>query len=143
MKDHVLELVAKKSGFNVKLNLMREYLQFYILRIMHDEGVFRYTAFLGGTALRFLHGLPRYSEDLDFSCVHKATYTFSDLMKKVKEELVLAGYSVEVVCSKNKVVNNAFVKFEGLMYRQGFLLLKIRNSRLRLRLIRTPLKAPA
>ncbi len=76
MKDYVLELVSKKEGYNAKLNAMREYLQAYILRVMHDEGVFRSVAFLGGTALRFLHGLPRFSEDLDFSLAGKPRLEF-------------------------------------------------------------------
>ena len=74
MKDHCLALVAAKSGYNDKLNAMREYLQAYILSFMYEGGVFRHAAFVGGTALRFLHGLPRFSEDLDFS----VTFSMSD-----------------------------------------------------------------
>ena len=67
MKDYCLSLVAAKSGYNEKLNAMREYLQAYILSFMYEGGLFRQAAFVGGTALRFLHNLPRFSEDLDFS----------------------------------------------------------------------------
>lgn len=66
MKDYVLELVSAKTGYNAKLNIMREYLQAFILRIMHDNKAFRSAAFLGGTALQFLYDLPRFSENLDF-----------------------------------------------------------------------------
>ena len=61
MKDYCLELSSRQTTFNAKLNIMREYLQAYALRIMHDKGVFRSTAFLGGTALRFLYNIPRFS----------------------------------------------------------------------------------
>ena len=54
MKSDLLLLVSKQEGLNAKMNMMREYLQAYALRIMYDNGVFRSTAFLGGTALRFL-----------------------------------------------------------------------------------------
>ncbi|MCX5657350.1 MAG: nucleotidyl transferase AbiEii/AbiGii toxin family protein [Candidatus Omnitrophica bacterium] len=94
MKDYVLELVSQKEGYNAKLNLMREYLQAYILRVMHDEGVFRSAAFLGGTALKFLYNLPRFSEDLDFSLTGEPRINFSALIKKIMFELEGAGYNI-------------------------------------------------
>jgi len=116
MKDYVLELVSKKEGYNAKLNAMREYLQAYILRVMHDEGVFRSVAFLGGTALRFLHGLPRFSEDLDFSLAGKPRLEFEALLKKIMSELAAAGYDASLSYNDKKTVNSAFVKFSGLMF---------------------------
>lgn len=116
MKDYVLELAASKTGYNAKLNAMREYLQAYILRVVHELGFFRSTAFVGGTALRFLYGLPRFSEDLDFSCVKKESYPFVDLIKKIKAELISAGYQISIAYNDKKTVQYAFVKFEQLMY---------------------------
>lgn len=124
MKDYLLELVSKKSGYNAKLNAMREYLQAYTLRIMHDEGLFQTTAFLGGTALRFLYNLPRFSEDLDFSLAKEKKIQFSELIRKAKEELALSGYNVQVTCDEEKTVCNSFIKFEGLMYEAGISPLK-------------------
>jgi len=119
MKDYLLELVSQKEGYNAKLNLMREYLQAYILRIMHDEGVFRSVAFLGGTALRFLYDLPRFSEDLDFSLAGKVQIDFVALLKKILFELKSAGYDVSVAYNDKKIVNSAFIKFSGLMFDAG------------------------
>ncbi len=119
MKDYVLELAQKQTGFNTKLNIMREYLQIYILRILHDERFLRTIAFLGGTALRFIHGLPRFSEDLDFSLIEGKKYSLIDLIKKVKRELEIAGYSVTTTYNERKVVQYVFFRFEGLMYEAG------------------------
>jgi hypothetical protein len=119
MRDYVLELAAKQSGLNAKLNTMREYLQAYILRVMHDEGVFSTTAFVGGTALRFLYGLPRFSEDLDFSGEKDSGRAFAALMKKIKNELSLAGYNAAVTFNDEKTVISAFVRFGGLMKDAG------------------------
>ncbi len=119
MKDYVLELAAKQSGMNAKLNVMREYLQAYILRVMHDNGAFSNLAFVGGTALRFLHRLPRFSEDLDFSAENIKGPAFAELMRKIKEELSLAGYKVGVKFNDQKIVNSAFVKIGGLMKDAG------------------------
>jgi predicted nucleotidyltransferase component of viral defense system len=138
MKDYCLELASKQQGFNAKLNIMREYLQAYILRIMHDEGVFRTTAFLGGTALRFLYNLPRFSEDLDFSLVNKAGYKFIELIRKVKEELILAGYAVTVSYKETKTVNDAFVKFDGLMYEAGISPLKAQRFSIKIEIDTNP-----
>lgn len=121
MKDYVLELVSHQTGLNAKMNTMREYLQAYGLRIMRDEGVFRTTAFVGGTALRFLYGLPRFSEDLDFSAEKygPGTYTFERLMKKMRDEFTLAGYDMSLVYNDKKTVHSAFLRFRGLMYEAG------------------------
>jgi predicted nucleotidyltransferase component of viral defense system len=124
MKDHCLALVAAKSGYNEKLNAMREYLQAYILSFMYEGGVFRHAAFVGGTALRFLHGLPRFSEDLDFSQTGKDRVNFGALMSKIMRELELAGYSAVASVKEDKTVNNAFIKFKALMYEAGISPLK-------------------
>ncbi len=124
MKDYLLELVSQKEGYNAKLNMMREYLQAYILKVMHQEGVFRKTAFLGGTALRFLHGLPRFSEDLDFSTSGKEPVPFEKMIKKILSELTAAGYDVSAVYNKDKTVNSTFIKFSGLMFESGISPLK-------------------
>ena len=119
MKDYLLELAAKQSGMNAKINTMREYLQAYILRIMHEEGVFSFTAFVGGTALRFLYNLPRYSQDLDFSLEKGKKLAIASLMKQIKNEMSLAGYKVFITFNDEKTVQSAFVKFSGLMKDAG------------------------
>ena len=86
---------------------------------MHDNGVFRSTAFLGGTALRFLYNLPRFSEDLDFSLTENKQYAFADLAIKIKHELKLAGYDISVSYNDEKTVQYAMVKFNKLMYEAG------------------------
>lgn len=123
MKDYCLELVAAQKSAAAKYNAMREYVQAVVLRIMHDKNVFQSTVFVGGTALRFLYDLPRFSEDLDFSSAaveepkrRMNVYSFADLMKIIKQELILAGYGADVSYNETKTVQNAFVKFEGLMY---------------------------
>lgn len=124
MKDYCLELTASKTGDNNKLNAMREYLQAYMLNLMYERSLFRNAAFVGGTALRFLHGLPRFSEDLDFSQAGKEKIPFGALMDKVVRELELTGYTVSVNVNKEKTVCSAFVKFEGLMFEAGISPLK-------------------
>jgi hypothetical protein len=143
MKDYLLSLVSQKEGYNAKLNTMREYLQAYILRIMHDEGLFRSAAFLGGTALRFLYGLPRFSEDLDFSSTGKQEVPFAALLKKIASELPASGYDAAVVFDDKKTekaVNSAFIKFSGLMFEAGLSPLKSQKFSIKIEIDTRPPK---
>jgi predicted nucleotidyltransferase component of viral defense system len=120
MKDYCLELVLKKANINDKINVMREYLQAYTLKVFHNRGIFRSTAFVGGTALRFLHGLPRFSEDLDFSLTRRDdSLSFPEIITKVRDEFLIAGYKVTVSYNDSKTVWSAYVKFEGLLKEAG------------------------
>ena len=49
------------------VHALREILQEVALLGLWRSKFFEHAAFYGGTALRVLHGLDRYSEDLDFS----------------------------------------------------------------------------
>lgn len=49
-----------------KLNVVKEILQEIALFGLWRTGFFEKAAFQGGTILRILHGMPRFSEDLDF-----------------------------------------------------------------------------
>jgi predicted nucleotidyltransferase component of viral defense system len=119
MKEHLLEILEKEKRESNKLNIMREYLQAYILKILHENKFFNNAAFLGGTALRFVYNLPRYSEDLDFSATQKSDSCLEDNVKLLKRELSLAGYDVSFLSDFSKTVQYSFVKFEGLKYASG------------------------
>lgn len=119
MKDFVLDLALLKNTFNEKLNTMREYLQAYILRTLYENRFFFGYAFVGGTALRFLYGLPRFSQDLDFSLARRHKLQFAALVKKIERELVLAGYDLAVAHKEKAPVYSAMFKFRGLMYEAG------------------------
>lgn len=104
---------------------MREYLQSYLLRIMSDAGVFEYAAFVGGTALRFIYDLPRFSEDIDLSLTRrKPGRYFYQMLERTRSELELAGYAVSISYNDKKNVNHAFVGFSGLLKDAGLSSLK-------------------
>ncbi len=101
------------------LNLLREYLQAFVLRSLHESEAFRPLAFVGGTALRFLHNLPRYSEDLDFSLVSPAGYFGQNWIAKAKSDLTLAGFNPEVTWNDRKVVHTGWIRLAGLLHDAG------------------------
>lgn len=119
MKEQALALVRGAPDRGAALNLLREYLQAHVLRSFHECEAFRSLAFVGGTALRFLHGLPRFSEYLDFSSVSDEGYAGREWMAKVKRDLVLAGFRTEVTWNDHKVVHTGWVRLAGLLHEAG------------------------
>ena len=119
MKDYALQLASSRTGYNEKLNCLREYLQAYILRILFDNSFFDYAAFVGGTALRFLYRIPRFSEDLDFSLAGRALYPFEPGILKLKRELDISGYDVTIKYNDSKTVQYAMIGFVGIMFEAG------------------------
>jgi len=115
MKERVLQLVREASP-EAKRNTLREYLQAHILFSLQAERAFEQLAFVGGTALRFLHGLRRYSEDLDFSLEQPKAYDFQRLLNRVESDLTKAGFNVTVHPRDATTVHSAFVRFPGLLY---------------------------
>ncbi len=119
MKSEVLALARNTSDPADRLNIVREYIQACILRSLHESQAFESFAFVGGTALRFLYNLPRYSEDLDFSLESKSGYTPLPWMRKLKRDLIYQGYDVSVSWNEKSAVNAAWIGFAGIMKEIG------------------------
>ena len=120
MKDYLKQLLAETPNPLLRKSLAREYLQARVLQALQDDGVFLRWAFLGGTALRFLYRIPRYSEDLDFSLINPAdACRFEDVLKKIKTLFEAENYTIEIKVSSPKTVMSAFLKFPGLLYEMG------------------------
>jgi len=81
MKEQALMIAKQFNNPGEKLNRLREYLQTFILHSFHESEAFANLAFVGGTALRFLFQLPRFSEDLDFTLPVALPFNV-DLFKK-------------------------------------------------------------
>jgi len=120
MKEHLAEVVRGAPTPVQGRNLAREYLQAQILASLQRAGAMIPLAFHGGTALRFLYGIPRYSEDLDFALEGASEeYDFRRYLRAVQRDLAAQGYAVELKVSDEKVVHSAFVRFAGLLYELG------------------------
>lgn len=84
---------------------------------MQRAGAMIPLAFHGGTALRFLFAIPRYSEDLDFALERaREQYDFRSLMRRIRGEFEAEGYTVTLKVSDEKTVHSGFVCFAGLPY---------------------------
>ncbi|MCX6554318.1 MAG: nucleotidyl transferase AbiEii/AbiGii toxin family protein, partial [Candidatus Aminicenantes bacterium] len=100
--------------------MTREYLQARILQFLQESGAFANWIFHGGTALRFLYGLPRYSEDLDF-CLAQPSGTFdpANTVDHVKRAFAAENYQVETKTSGKAAVKSAWLRFPGLLSELG------------------------
>lgn len=120
MKDYLVERVRTAPTQAQGLNVAREYLQARILGALQRAGAMVALAFQGGTALRFLYALPRYSDDLDFALEReRKRYDFRAYLHAVRAEFEAEGYAVTLKVSDRKSVHSAFVRFGGLPYELG------------------------
>jgi predicted nucleotidyltransferase component of viral defense system len=117
VKEYLGELVRASPTPGHGSNVMREYLQARILGSLQGAGAMLSLAFHGGTALRFLYAIPRYSEDLDFALEgNRSQYDLRAYLQAIRRELAREGYVVELKVSDQKVVHSAFIRFPGLPY---------------------------
>jgi predicted nucleotidyltransferase component of viral defense system len=117
MKSYLIAQIKAQPSPIQGRNLAREYLQARILELLQRAGAMIPLAFHGGTALRFLYGIPRYSEDLDFALERApGQYDFHAYLRAIQREFEAEGYAVSVKLNDRRVVHSAFVRFSGLLY---------------------------
>jgi len=91
---------------------LREILQEIVLLGLSRAGFFDHALFYGGTALRILYGLDRFSEDLDFSLiVPDENFDLSVYEDAVIEALQSFGFEVSIQIKKSdSTIKSAFLK---------------------------------
>jgi predicted nucleotidyltransferase component of viral defense system len=117
MKAFLRELIAPAQTKLLSIHLVREYLQARILQSLQRVGAMQTLAFHGGTSLRFLYNLPRYSEDLDFALERDPeAYDFRDYLQQIVRDFSAEAYAIDVKLNEKQVVHKAFVRFRGLLH---------------------------
>lgn len=102
---------------------MRETIQEIALVGLWRAKFFEKAAFYGGTALRILYGLDRYSEDLDFSLLSTSPdFSLDRYNDAITKELESYGFTVEVE-TKQKAVDTKFVTILRVIFTFFFPLL--------------------
>lgn len=119
MKQQALSLLEGVTNPTEKLNLLREYIQAFVLRSLHESEAFNCLSFVGGTALRFLYNLPRFSEDLDFCLESKMGYAPEKWLAKLKRDLEFAQFQATITWSNKTNVHNGWIKISGLLHEAG------------------------
>ncbi len=101
-----------------RVRALREILQELALLGLWRSKFFEKAAFYGGTALRILYGMDRFSEDLDFSLLKPMSgFDIARYANALERELASFGFEVAVT-KKQKVgespVQSAFLKADTL-----------------------------
>lgn len=118
MRDIAIQVAQESEG--KERNALREYLQNYILLLMQKIKMNESLYFVGGTALRFLYGIRRYSEDLDFSAGKGwERAVLNSFISKISRELERAGYDVTLGLKEEGTVQRLMIRFVGLLYELG------------------------
>lgn len=88
-------------------NALKEIVQEIALLGLARAKFFEHAAFYGGTALRILYGLDRFSEDLDFSLLTpNKKFSLAPYLHAIVEEINSTGLEVNVM-EKNKTIETA------------------------------------
>jgi len=101
-----------------RVSALREYLQYKVLAALYGGPHGRLLAFMGGTALRIIHGNPRFSEDLDFDNRGLDRAGLSAMAASIRRDLEREGYHLEV----REITKGAWhveIRFLGLLAEMG------------------------
>jgi predicted nucleotidyltransferase component of viral defense system len=99
-------------------NALREMMQEIALAGLYRAGFYKHAAFYGGTALRIFYGLPRFSEDMDFSLLEKnESFQLAPYLDAVLEEFQSLGLKVSITEKEKSIetnINSAFLKSDTI-----------------------------
>lgn len=116
MHEAVARMLAKYEPKSVddSVRALREIIQEVALLGLWRSKFFEHAAFYGGTALRILYGLDRFSENLDFSLLEPSPdFNLARYTASLEEELSAFGFNVRVEMVDKAVesaVQSAFLK---------------------------------
>ena len=131
MEIKVLE--SRLAQYNIQskqdeLNAIKEVIQEIALSALSRSGFFKNAAFQGGTCLRIVYGLQRFSEDLDFILLKpKKDFGWQTFLRKMQLEFEVYGLNLEVQdrSKADNAVKKAFIKEDSfgkvltLLYPRG------------------------
>jgi predicted nucleotidyltransferase component of viral defense system len=103
-----LELIRNYFPADVRENasfqkyMLKEYLQLSVLDFLSTTPFASKIIFIGGTNLRLVKGIDRFSEDLDFDCKNYTREEFLEMTDSVLKYLHRSGLEVETRDRENK-----------------------------------------
>jgi predicted nucleotidyltransferase component of viral defense system len=123
MFDEKIEQMLKRYELNTihdHENALKEIIQEIVLLGLWRSKFYEKAVFYGGSALRILYKLDRFSEDLDFSLIApKKDFNMKKYLGAIKSELELWDFEVFTE-EKNKkngsTINSAFIKANTLIH---------------------------
>jgi len=122
MNEAVARMLARYEArrFEDYVRALREILQEIALLGLWRSKFFEHAAFYGGTALRILHGIDRFSDDLYFSLLRPSSrFNLSRYSSALQTEIRSFGFEVRVVTKEKEkkarsAIQSAFLKADTL-----------------------------
>ena len=120
MNQAIESMLAKfpRNNWESQVNALREVIQDLTLLGLWRGKFFEHAAFYGGTALRTLHQLDRFSEDMDFSLIEPDPgFSLDPYFRYIEDELNSFGFTVTVmpkVKSPENQIHSAFLKADTI-----------------------------
>lgn len=102
-----------------KRAIVREYLQTKIISQIYSEKLSNKLFFVGGTALRLLFGLDRFSEDLDFDSEGVSAAQLKGLLDQVAKQLKRENYSLDLYHNPTKDKDFFEFRFNEVLLESG------------------------
>jgi predicted nucleotidyltransferase component of viral defense system len=103
--------------------MLKEYFHYRMLDTIYSGEFASKMSFIGGTNLRILHHIQRFSEDLDFDCFNLSREEFISLTDHIIDRLKQEGIKVEAEDKEkdqNLVAFRRNIVFPGLLFEMGF-----------------------
>lgn len=122
MPNEFLLETLKEEGRRLKIPLhknralVREYLQSKIIYYLYDLPSAKNLSFIGGTSLRILRDLDRFSEDLDFDNLGLSFSDIKKLFAKIKDKLAKESFEIEYQMKKTDDSGIGEMKFKNLLF---------------------------
>ncbi len=120
MNKFILDLIHKyePKNRNDYENALHEIIQELALIGLWRSKFFEIGAFYGGTSLRILYGLDRFSEDLDFSLLTpNPHFNLHPYLTAIQNELMISGFDTKVeqkIKHPEAKIHSAFLKTNTL-----------------------------
>lgn len=97
-------------------DILKEYLQCKILEIIYSSKIGGKLIFIGGTSIRIIYNIQRFSEDLDFDNFNLTKREFEETSETVKKELEKEGCKIEIeTLSKDKTFHY-YIKIPDILF---------------------------
>ena len=120
MNEAIARMLARYETRRLEdyVRALREILQEIALLGLWRSKFFEHAAFYGGTALRILYGIDRFSDDLDFSLIRPSSrFDLSRYSAALQTEIQSFGFEVRVAPKEKEArsaIQSAFLKADTL-----------------------------
>ncbi len=108
-----------EKSWNNQRDMLREYVQYLILKIIFKHSIGSKLCFIGGTALRIVYNTQRFSEDIDFDNNGFELSDWEDIGQEIQKQLNFLGLETEINSRKNKTIFHHDIKFTDILFKLG------------------------